>query len=72
MKTTEAKRLELIQKIAIIEDMQLLEQIAELLQEPQEYELTDEQKKELEKRLENHAQGRSKSYTWEEVKADLK
>jgi len=33
--------------------------------------LTEEQKVELDKRMEEHKSGKSKSYTWEEVKASI-
>ena len=35
------------------------------------YKLTEKQKKELDRRVELHKSGKSKSYTWEEVKQNL-
>ncbi len=52
-------------------DEQLLEGIYDLLNR-QDDGLTEEQRKDLEKRIARHKRGESKSYTWDEVKAKLK
>lgn len=35
---------------------------------PTEYKLTDKQKAELDRRIEHHRKGESKSYSWDDVK----
>jgi putative addiction module component, TIGR02574 family len=40
--------------------------------ENNDFELSKEQKKELDRRIARHERGESKSYTWDEVKARIK
>ncbi len=58
-----------------IEDLGLLQAVFTILEKQientPEYELTALQKKELDKRMANHKAGRSKAYSWEEVKKSL-
>jgi putative addiction module component (TIGR02574 family) len=58
-----------------IDDAELLQAVYTILEREignlEEYELTAAQKKELDRRLANHKSGKSKSYSWEEVKASL-
>jgi len=58
-----------------IEDESLLRAFYTILEKQidasDEYELTTAQKKELDRRLARHRSGKSKSYSWQEVKASL-
>lgn len=58
-----------------IEDAGLLQAVYIILEKQieatPEYELTTAQKKELDKRLADHKAGRTKTYSWEEVKKSL-
>ena len=58
-----------------INDTDLLHAVYTILEREientEEYELTPPQKKELDRRLANHKSGKSKSYSWEEVKTNL-
>jgi putative addiction module component (TIGR02574 family) len=55
----------LIEKLIQTEDEELLNQVKEILEST---ELTEEQKKELDRRMEKHRKGEGKLYTWQEVK----
>jgi putative addiction module component (TIGR02574 family) len=67
--TKEELKTELQQLIDQLDDEKMLEAVYTILssQSPIK-ELTDEQKAELDKRLEQHEAGESESYSWEEVK----
>ncbi len=58
-----------------IEDENLLKAVYTILEKQMEtngeYDLTPAQQKELDRRLANHQSGKSKTYSWEEVKASL-
>ncbi|MBS1920604.1 MAG: addiction module protein [Bacteroidetes bacterium] len=58
-----------------IEDENLLKAVYTILEKQMEtnneYDLTPAQQKELERRLANHQSGKSKTYSWKEVKASL-
>ena len=58
-----------------IEDENLLKAVYTILEKQveltDEYDLTPAQQKELKRRLTNHQSGKSKTYSWEEVKASL-
>jgi putative addiction module component (TIGR02574 family) len=58
-----------------IDDPELLRAVYTILEREienaEQYELTPAQKKELDRRLANHKSGKSKSYSWEEVKGSL-
>ena len=54
--------------------LRLIEALAVSYQEEEveeEFELTEAQKKELDKRLQRYKEGKMKFYTWEEVEAKL-
>jgi putative addiction module component (TIGR02574 family) len=58
-----------------IDDAGLLQAVYTILEKQMEvtadYELTAAQKKELDKRIVSHKNGKSKSHSWAEVKKDL-
>ncbi len=72
MVSTETKRLVLIQKLAAIENEQILDQIGEILEADDRFEPTEWQKEELDRRYKRHLAGESKSYTWEEVETKIR
>jgi putative addiction module component (TIGR02574 family) len=58
-----------------IEDENLLKAVYTILEKQMvtagEYDLTPAQQKELDRRLASHQSGKSKTYSWEKVKASL-
>ncbi len=63
------------QAIDKIEDAGLLQAVYTILEKQielsPEYELTEAQKKEIDQRIANHKSGKSKTYSWDEVKRSL-
>jgi putative addiction module component (TIGR02574 family) len=57
----------IIEKVIQTNDENILNEVNAIL-EQEEIILTDLQKEELDKRVERHQRGESKSFTWEEVK----
>lgn len=70
--TTTLLKKKLTKAINEIEDEQFLEALHTIVSSKQEdemiYELSAAQKKELDKRKANHLSGKSRSYSWAEVK----
>ena len=69
--TTALLKKRLSKAINSIEDAGFLQALHTIVQSKKEraiYELTPAQKKELDKRMTNHVTGKSKSYSWAEVK----
>ena len=70
--TTTLLKKKLNKAINEIDDTQFLEALHTIVSSKQEeeliYELSTEQKKELDKRKANHLSGKSRSYSWAEVK----
>ncbi len=62
-----------IRKLSVEERILMVEAIWDSIAEDTSDDdfLTEEQKKELERRIELHESGKGKTYTWEEVKARL-
>ncbi|MGE5108159.1 MAG: addiction module protein [Sphingobacteriales bacterium] len=73
--TTTLLKKKLTNAINKIEDAQFLEALHTIVSSKQEdemiYELSTPQKKELDRRLADYKSGKSKTYTWEEVKSSL-
>ena len=73
--TTAVLKKKLNKAINEIDDAQFLEALHTIVSSKQEeeliYELSTEQKKELDRRKANHLSGKSKSYSWEEVKSSI-
>ncbi|MBI2730851.1 MAG: addiction module protein [Sphingobacteriales bacterium] len=73
--TTTLLKKKLTKAINEIEDEQFLKALDTIVSSKQEdemiYELSAAQKKELDKRLANYKAGKTKTYSWEEVKATL-
>lgn len=70
----QATKLELIKMLMEVDKDSILQEIKEILYSEKHREksqLTAEQKSELDKRMEKHLSGESKSYSWEEVKQKL-
>ncbi len=59
-----------IKKLSVEERIQMVEAIWDSIDQDTS-ELTDEQKRELERRLELIESGQAKMYTWDEVKQNL-
>ena len=74
MKTSAIKK-SIHEAVDKIEDTNLLQAFYTILEKQAdaeiEYDLTPEQKKELDKRLTNHKNGNGKTYPWNEVKKRL-
>lgn len=72
MKSVEKQRQDLIDRLYDIDDIKILEAVEQVLDDlkasSEDYELTQEQKRELDKRRERRMQGDSKTYSLEEVK----
>ncbi|WMJ75522.1 addiction module protein [Cytophagaceae bacterium ABcell3] len=69
-------REELHKIIEQVEDEKILQAVHTILEkevkETVGFDLTEEQKTELDKRIERHKKGESKSYTWEEAKQKIR
>ncbi|HMP98136.1 MAG TPA: addiction module protein [Cyclobacteriaceae bacterium] len=68
-------KLKEILELSVAEKILLVEQIWDNISEAEKDEvsqLTAAQQKEIDRRLENYKQGKSETYTWEEVKSSLK
>jgi putative addiction module component (TIGR02574 family) len=65
-------KVEEILKLSQEEKMSLMEAIWDSLGPEEDGGLTKEQEQELQRRIESHERGESRSYTWGEVKAKLK
>lgn len=68
-------KLKEILELSIAERILLVEQIWDNISETEKDEvsqLTAAQQKEIDRRLENYKQGKSETYTWEEVKSSMK
>jgi putative addiction module component (TIGR02574 family) len=72
MKTTALKK-EMHLAIDRIEDSTFLKAIYTILNDKsKEYQLTEEDKEEIDRRLDSYEKGKSKLYTWEEVKRAIR
>ena len=61
-----------VKKLSITERLTLVEEIWDSIVEDNEYfELTDEQRQELDRRLESFRTNPSQARTWEEIKAEF-
>ncbi len=60
-----------ILRLSVAERLRILEKIWNSIT-TDEIRITDEQKKELDRRLERMKKGETKFFTWEEVKANLR
>ncbi|MBI1782906.1 MAG: addiction module protein [Sphingobacteriales bacterium] len=72
--TTTLLKKKLTEAISKIEDEQFLEALHTIItsrQEEELYELSAAQQKELDRRLASYKAGKTKTYSWEEVKANL-
>jgi restriction endonuclease S subunit len=71
--STEALKLELIERLLRTTDESLLKKVADLFRsEKEEVGLTDEHYNIVKERYEEYKRGEGKSYTWEETKAMIR
>lgn len=61
-----------ILQLSVAERILLVEAIWDTLPEEMDLEFTEAQKKEIDRRLDLHEKGETKTYSWEEVKQSLK
>lgn len=61
-------KLDLVQKLLLTENDEVLSEVKKLLERKSKFKLDDSQKKELDASKERHLSGKSRSYTWDEVK----
>jgi putative addiction module component (TIGR02574 family) len=69
------QKIELIEQLLKIQNAALIAQIMDMIKEEVpsgEFILTEAHKKELDTRLDRQAQGKGKTYTWDEVSARAK
>lgn len=68
----EAKKLEVLQQLLLVDDEAFLDHVLELLNTNHEFVLSDKQKAELDAQKLRHERGEGTTYTWEEVKANAR
>jgi hypothetical protein len=62
-------KLDLVQRLLLTESDEVLGEVKKLLQAEEAVEFNKAQKKELDARKQRHLDGKSRSYTWDEVKS---
>jgi hypothetical protein len=62
-------KLNLMQRLLLTESDEVLDKVKNLLEGKEGFLLNAAQKKELDERKERHQNGKSRSYTWDEVKS---
>ena len=61
-----------LRELSVDERLELIEQIWQTIAaDPEEIELTDDQREELYRRVEAHQQNPDEGYTWEEVRRSI-
>lgn len=68
----EAKKLEVLQQLLLVDDEAFLDHVLEMLNPNHEFVLSDEQKAELNAQELRHERGEDTIYAWEEVKANAR
>jgi len=68
---TRALKLELLEKLAAVNDAAKLNEVKHVLDDTDGFELSDEQLNVVSERYEQHMRGEAKTYFWEEVQCML-
>lgn len=64
-------KLDLIEKIIKLDDLETLEILKDILDEDNSYELTDEQKHLVEESYSKYISGEERGYSWDEVQENI-
>lgn len=68
---TRALKLELLEKLAALNDQDKLEEVKHVLDGTDDFELSDAQLNVVNERFESYQRGEARTYTWEEVQRML-
>lgn len=71
MMDTRALKLELLEKLAALNDQDKLEEVKHVLDGTDDFELSDAQLNVVNERFESYQRGEARTYTWEEVQRML-